>query len=104
MKSSLKSRKEKTIKLKWWQIPLQQIVTFYDYYLKQRIEFINGAPSEEHKKLAQKAAVETAQRIALLCDWYGDKQSSLKYTKWAVKLSPKVKNDMKTFLPYQFKK
>jgi len=100
----VKKPKGQTIKLKWWQVPLQQIVTFYEYYLKQRIQFIEGAPTEAHKKMAHQAAVDTAQRIALLCDWYGDKQSSLKYTKWAVKLSPKVKDDMKTFLPYQFKK
>lgn len=100
----VKKPKGKTIDLKWWQVPFQQIITFYDYYLDQRIQMIDGMPTEEHKKMAKQAAIDTAKRVALLADWYGDKKSSLKFCKMTVKLSPNTLKDMKKYLPYQFKK
>ncbi len=100
----LKKPKGKSVHLKWAEIPLQQIVTFYEYYINQRLELLNVAPSEEHKQQIHESAVLSAVRVALLTDWYGDKETSRKYTKWVLKLSPKHKSAMKKMLPYQFKR
>jgi hypothetical protein len=86
-KKSTKSRK--TQRLYWKEVSPEQYSDMMEYYAKRRSN-VTGAGGKTQAQFKKDAANDYLG-AAILCDWFGNYESALKYAKAAVKHNPDLR-------------
>ncbi len=90
------SVKGKSERLGWNSIPVDQVASMLDYFAEFRLKAGGGVNvSKPQQKLE---AAEDYLRIGVLCDWYGDYESAVKFAQKAVATDPKVEDSVKKYI------
>jgi len=94
------------VEIRWKQLPLEQIVDFYDFYIRKRLDYdqtlawrFGDAPGKLHKVNARKDAASECLLAAVLADWYGHTETADKFVKLGLQLEPDL--DIRRFFPPQ---
>ncbi len=93
---SVKSGRKKFTRLGWDSVPVDQIASILEYFAEFRLRASGGPAVQESQK--KKEVAEDYIRIGILCDWYGDYESAVKYSKKSISIEPKAEDVVKKFM------
>jgi hypothetical protein len=80
----------------WNSIPVDQVANILDYFADLKLkasEDVNVSKSQQKLE-----AAEDYLRIGILCDWYGDYESAVKFARKAVATEPKIEESVKKYM------
>ena len=87
-----------TLPLSWNKFENKQFIEMFQYYINMREEQLAGATSEIRTQINKDLASDYF-RLAMLLDWYGEKEDLLKYMKKCIELDPTLRPQVETLLP-----
>ncbi|MEA2011860.1 MAG: serine/threonine-protein kinase [Verrucomicrobiota bacterium] len=85
---------KKTIDVEWKNIPFEQYVKFFEFYINKRRNLY-----DKRQKGSKTDIANDCFRLALLCDWYKDKNNALKYGVLAKKYDSNLGDLVDSYIP-----
>ncbi len=93
---SVKNRANRYDRLGWDMMPLDQVCQMLDHFGNLRLTASGGATVSKTQQKYE--AAEDFMRIGILCDWYGDYTSAVKYAQKAYSTDPRLEDKIKKYL------
>jgi hypothetical protein len=93
---SVKGRGNTFDRHEWNSIPVDQVASMLDYFADFRLKASGGVNVSKSQQKFD--AAEDYLRIGILCDWYGDYESAVKFSQKAVATEPKIEDSVKKYM------